>query len=29
VLQLPVVQQSTSHAQPARDTSADAALIVH
>jgi hypothetical protein len=29
VLQLPVVQQSTSHAQPAGDTSADAALIVH
>ena len=29
VLQLPVVQQSTSHAQPARDTSADAALIVN
>ena len=29
VLQLPAVPQSTSHAQPADETSADAAFIVH
>jgi len=29
VLQLPVVQQSASPAQPARETSADAALIIY